>query len=257
MPSTCRCARATSMTSWRYAAAMGVEGASVTIPFKLDALRAAYITRCVRRRRGRRLQTRSGRDGQLAGSHEHRRRRLSARRSSAVLGDASRDARAAIVLGAGGSAGAVVARIAIARRAGHRAPRRRESRRGRSRRHLGATAGVAAGGRRRGICWSTARRLAARARRDESPLPRETDLTDRWSTTSRTGRRSPLALLPRRRRPGVLTLDGLPMLVAQAERQFEWWTDRSRSRAMAGGAASQLGRDVEHAVRADRPRTSE
>ena len=28
----------------------------------------------------------------------------------------------------------------------------------------------------------------------------------------------------RRGRPAALTLDGLPMLVAQAERQFEWWT---------------------------------
>jgi shikimate 5-dehydrogenase len=31
-------------------------------------------------------------------------------------------------------------------------------------------------------------------------------------------------LLHEARQAGCLTLDGLPMLVAQAERQFEWWT---------------------------------
>jgi shikimate 5-dehydrogenase len=25
---------------------------------------------------------------------------------------------------------------------------------------------------------------------------------------------------------GCLTIDGLPMLIAQAERQFEWWTGK-------------------------------
>jgi len=31
-------------------------------------------------------------------------------------------------------------------------------------------------------------------------------------------------LLREARAAGCLTLDGLPMLVTQAERQFEWWT---------------------------------
>ena len=31
-------------------------------------------------------------------------------------------------------------------------------------------------------------------------------------------------LLREAREAGCRTLDGLPMLVAQAERQFEWWT---------------------------------
>jgi shikimate dehydrogenase len=31
-------------------------------------------------------------------------------------------------------------------------------------------------------------------------------------------------LLREARAAGCLTLDGLPMLVSQAERQFEWWT---------------------------------
>jgi shikimate dehydrogenase len=39
------------------------------------------------------------------------------------------------------------------------------------------------------------------------------------------------------RRAGLRALDGLPMLVAQAERQFEWWTGR---RPAAGVMAAAL-----------------
>jgi shikimate dehydrogenase len=39
------------------------------------------------------------------------------------------------------------------------------------------------------------------------------------------------------RAAGCLALDGLPMLVAQAERQFEWWTgQRPRPGVMAAAA---------------------
>jgi shikimate dehydrogenase len=34
----------------------------------------------------------------------------------------------------------------------------------------------------------------------------------------------PSPLLRDAKAAGALTIDGLPMLVAQAERQFEWWT---------------------------------
>ena len=34
----------------------------------------------------------------------------------------------------------------------------------------------------------------------------------------------PSALLRDAKAAGSLTIDGLPMLIAQAERQFEWWT---------------------------------
>jgi shikimate 5-dehydrogenase len=33
-------------------------------------------------------------------------------------------------------------------------------------------------------------------------------------------------LIREARQAGCQTLDGLPMLIAQAERQFEWWTGR-------------------------------
>jgi shikimate 5-dehydrogenase len=64
--------------------------------------------------------------------------------------------------------------------------------------------------------------LGSAAARDESPLPGGPfdgrlvyDLT--YGPVE-----SPL--LREARAAGCLTLDGLPMLVAQAERQFEWWT---------------------------------
>jgi shikimate dehydrogenase len=39
------------------------------------------------------------------------------------------------------------------------------------------------------------------------------------------------------RRAGLRTLDGLPMLVAQAERQFEWWTGRRPAPGVMRAAA--------------------
>jgi shikimate 5-dehydrogenase len=49
------------------------------------------------------------------------------------------------------------------------------------------------------------------------------------------------ALLAEARRTGCRTLDGLPMLVAQAERQFEWWTgQRPRAGLMESAAREAL-----------------
>jgi shikimate 5-dehydrogenase len=40
---------------------------------------------------------------------------------------------------------------------------------------------------------------------------------------------------------GCVTLDGLPMLIAQAERQFEWWTgQRPQDGVMADAARRRL-----------------
>ena len=38
---------------------------------------------------------------------------------------------------------------------------------------------------------------------------------------------------------GLATLDGLAMLVAQAERQFEWWTGRKPEPGVMEAAARQ------------------
>ena len=50
------------------------------------------------------------------------------------------------------------------------------------------------------------------------------------------------ALVADARRAGCVVLDGLPMLVAQAERQFEWWTgQRPAPGSDAGGGARGAG----------------
>jgi shikimate 5-dehydrogenase len=51
-------------------------------------------------------------------------------------------------------------------------------------------------------------------------------------------------LLRDARAAGCLTLDGLPMLVAQAERQFEWWTGRKPAEGvMKAAVAHRRGRE--------------
>jgi shikimate dehydrogenase len=66
--------------------------------------------------------------------------------------------------------------------------------------------------------------LGGAARRSESPLPAGR-LTGRlvYDLTYGPGE---AALLRDARGAGLMTLDGLAMLVAQAERHFEWWTGR-------------------------------
>jgi 3-dehydroquinate dehydratase/shikimate dehydrogenase len=200
-----------------YAAAMGIEGASITIPFKLDALRAAKpvdrLTLSVGaantlRRDGKGwLATNTDVDGFLTPL-------------DTVFGARLRNARAA-VLGAGGSARAVVAGLrsrgvlvtVYARRAEQAQHLAQE---------LDASAGAwppPAGS------WDVlvnCTPLGGAGKRDESPLPREVVAGPLvYDLTYGAG---PSPLLRDARAAGALTIDGLPMLVAQAERQFEWWT---------------------------------
>ena len=82
--------------------------------------------------------------------------------------------------------------------------------------------------------------LGGTTRRDESPLPGGPfggrlvyDLTY-GAGESR--------LLREARAAGCRTLDGLPMLVAQAERQFAWWTGRQPREGVMRAAAESAGR---------------
>ena len=43
------------------------------------------------------------------------------------------------------------------------------------------------------------------------------------------------------RAAGCVALDGLPMLIAQAERQFEWWTGRPPQSGVMRNAVIQAG----------------
>jgi 3-dehydroquinate dehydratase/shikimate dehydrogenase len=200
-----------------YAAAMGVEGASITIPFKLDALKAANtadrVTQSVGaantlRREGSGWQaTNTDVDGFLAPLDTVFGRRLS-------------HARAA-VLGAGGSARAIVAALRSRGVLVSVYARRPEQARELAQ-DLDASTGEwppPAGS------WDllvNCTPLGGAGKRDESPLPREAlsgPLV--YDLTYGTG---PSALLRDAKAAGALTIDGVPMLVAQAERQFEWWT---------------------------------
>jgi shikimate dehydrogenase len=77
--------------------------------------------------------------------------------------------------------------------------------------------------------------LGGATRRSESPVPAG-DLTGRlvYDLTYGPGE---AALLRDARAAGLGTLGGLAMLVAQAERQFEWWTGRKPEPGMMEAAA--------------------
>jgi 3-dehydroquinate dehydratase/shikimate dehydrogenase len=221
-----------------YALAMGIEGASITIPFKLDALRSATrvdaLTQAVGaantlRRDGREWEaTNTDVYGFLAPL-------------DAVFGVRLQQARAA-VLGAGGAARAVVAALR-SRGALVTVYARRHEQAKTLALSLDASAGEwppPAGS------WDVlvnCTPLGGAGKRDESPLPRELvsgplvyDLTYGPGSTP---------LLRDAKAAGSLTIDGLPMLVAQAERQFEWWTGQ---RPETGVMAAAIRRRVERGL---------
>ncbi len=232
-----------------YAHAIGIEGASVTIPYKLDALGAA---------------SQADDRTRLVGAANTLRRLTTNRAEALGRPEAAWDATNtdvdgflapldtifprslqgvhASVLGAGGSARAVV--VALASR-GARVTvhaRRREQAMG----VVHATgAAVGAWPPAAGV-WDllvNCTPLGGAGLRDESPMPGGPftgpvvcDLTY-GPGTSRLLREAAAA--------GCVTLDGLPMLIAQAERQFEWWTgQRPRPGVMAVAARRRLAGDA-------------
>jgi shikimate dehydrogenase len=209
-----------------FASALRIEGVSVTIPFKGDALRAAVsaddLTRQVgaantlRRSRHGWEATNTDVAGFLAPLEEAFGRPLAGARAS--------------IAGGGGSARAVVAAL-LSRGA-------RVSVHTRRREQAEAVIGSSWFGRTETgprvpevgawpvpAGWDllvNCTPLGSPTRRDESPLPGGPfggrlvyDLTY-GAGESR--------LIREARESGCRTLDGLAMLIAQAERQFEWWT---------------------------------
>jgi shikimate 5-dehydrogenase len=79
---------------------------------------------------------------------------------------------------------------------------------------------------------------------DVSPLDRER-MTGQFVYDLTYGE-SESALLREARALGCRTLDGLPMLVAQAERQFEWWTGQ---RPVPGVMADAVRKKLEYVER--------
>ena len=93
-----------------------------------------------------------------------------------------------------------------------------------------------------GFAGQRCTRLEGRTAREETPLPRGPFNGTLVYDLTYGDRETPL--LREAREAGCLTLDGLPMLIAQAERQFEWWTgQRPRPGIMKAAAQKRIGRD--------------
>jgi 3-dehydroquinate dehydratase/shikimate dehydrogenase len=209
--------------------AMGFEGLSVTVPFKVEALQVAAaadaLTRTVGaantlRRRGDVWEaTNTDVEGFLAPLE-------------AALGEPIAGARVA-VLGAGGSARAVVSALAgkVARVTVHaRRPAQAQA--------LATAFGVGMETRAPVAgSWDVlvnCTPLGGASLRAESPLPGG-PFTGRLVYDLTYGPdESPL--LREARAAGCRVLDGLPMLAAQAERQFEWWTGQRPGTGVMTGA---------------------
>ncbi len=203
-----------------FADGLGLRGASVTIPFKVDALRATTDVDERARRVGA-VNTLKATDHGFAGANTDVDGFLAPLEATYP---GSLDGIRASVLGAGGSARAAVvalasrhARVTVhARRAGQADD-------------LAKALGVASGS------WPVedgswdlvvnCTPMGSAAAPDASPLTggRFTG-TAVYDLTYRSAQQGVSPLLAQARAAGCVTLDGLPMLIAQAEKQFEWWT---------------------------------
>ena len=220
-----------------FASALGVEGVSVTIPFKGDALRGASTSDTLTRQVGAANTLRRHGDGwdatntDVAGFLAP---------LEGALGRPLAGVRASVI-GGGGSARAVVvallsrgARVTVHTRrreqaravteslvsdpasASAAAPLRRDEAAGLDMLDIGAWP-IPAGWDLLVNCTP----LGSPTMRDESPVPGGPFTGELvYDLTYGAGESR---LLREARAAGCRTLDGLPMLVAQAERQFDWW----------------------------------
>jgi len=229
-----------------YASAMDVEGVSVTIPFKLDALRAAGRTDELTRKVGAANTLRRDGHGWEATNTDVGGFLAPL---DAVFGARLSGARAA-VLGAGGAARAVVAAL-VSRGVVVTVSARRPDQAKALAQSLGATAGEWPPSPGLWDVLVNCTPLGGAEQRDESPLSREAvrgplvyDLTYGEGASP---------LLRDARAAGCLTIDGMPMLIAQAERQFEWWTgQRPEPGVMAAAARRRIAGAEASALRATR-----
>ena len=232
-----------------FAAALPVAGASVTIPFKRDALQAAARADDMTRQVGaantlRRIAPNAGGSVPLRAEVEWEATNTDVpgflEPLERELGSLS-GVRAA-VLGAGGSARAVVVAL-LARGARVTVHARRPEQVADVTMSLGAVAGswpVPDGS------WDllvNCTPLGGATRRQQSPLPGG-PFGGRLVYDLTYGR-GESALMREARQAGCATLDGLPMLIAQAERQFEWWTgQRPAAGVMRAAAERRLADDA-------------
>jgi shikimate dehydrogenase len=236
-----------------FATALGVEGASVTIPFKGDALRAATTADDLTHQVGAANTLRRPRsqphgsegpspgweatntdvEGFLAPLEEAFGRSLSGARAS--------------VIGGGGSARAVV--VALLSRGVHVSVHTR-----RPEQAAEVTESLRSNPPKAGLdvrigAWPipdgwdllvNCTPLGSSTMRDESPMPGG-PFNGRlvYDLTYSAGESR---LVREARAAGCRTLNGLPMLIAQAERQFEWWTGQ---RPVPGVMRNAIERSVQ------------
>ena len=210
--------------------ALGIEGASITIPYKLDALAAASTadprTRAVgaantlKRTASGWAATNTDVDGFLTPLSD-------------AYGGSLRGARAS-VLGAGGAARAVIVALQ-GEGAAVRVHARRQEQAATVAGQLRADAGPWPPAHESWDLLVNTTPLGGTTMRDESPIP-GAPLAGRlvYDLTYGAGQSR---LLRDAAAAGCRTLDGLPMLVAQAERQFEWWTGQTPPAGVMRAAA--------------------
>jgi 3-dehydroquinate dehydratase/shikimate dehydrogenase len=244
-----------------------VSGVSVTIPFKLDALEAAQQADDLARAVGAANTLRRGRESfRESKSHPGNAKYFGSRNDSRPSWEAAntdvqgfldpleamyprplRGVRAAVI-GAGGAARAVaVALVSRGARVTVHARRREQA------------LEVAASGNAEAGSWPPAAGswdllvnctpLGGPNARAETALPGGPFNGTLVYDLTYGDRETPL--LREAREAGCLTLDGLPMLIAQAERQFEWWTGQ---RPQPGVMKSAVQKRMERDSRFDEPR---
>jgi 3-dehydroquinate dehydratase / shikimate dehydrogenase len=204
-----------------FADAIALQGAAVTIPFKLDALRSAVAVDDAARRVGASNTLRRVNGGweatntDIAGFLAP----FAAGETGAVTLDRLRDARVT-VLGAGGAARAVV--VGLGSAGAHTTICARREEQAREVAALGAEVGTWPPPPGSWDVLVNCTPLGGVSAPGESPLPGGPfdgrlvyDLIYRPAETP---------LLREARDAGCSTINGWPMLRAQAEKQFEWWT---------------------------------
>lgn len=219
-----------------FASAMDIEGASITIPFKLDALRASRTTDELGSRVGA-ANTLRRRDRHWDATNTDVPGFLEA--LDAAL-DVPLDGVRAAVLGGGGAARAVVfglvsrgARVTVHARRAEQAQEIAAA--------FGATPGPLPPSPGTWDLLVNCTPLGGPGFRNLSPMPGG-EFTGRLVYDLTYGPEESV-LLRDARHAGCASLDGLPMLVAQAERQFAWWTgQRPVPGVMEAAARKRLAR---------------
>jgi shikimate dehydrogenase len=218
-----------------FAEAMDVEGLSVTVPFKMAALQHSASADDLTRRVGA-ANTLRRRGLQWEATNTDVEGFLSPLLTA--FGRPVEGARVA-VLGAGGSARAVVSAL-IGAGAHVTVHARRLPQAQELASDSGATAATSPPAPGSWDMLVNCTPLGGAGLRDESPLPGGPFTGDLVYDLTYGPEESPL--LREARAAGCRVLDGLPMLAAQAERQFAWWTDtRPATGVMAGALRARVG----------------